>query len=67
MNVRPKFQCFNVYLFLFQNLFSIHLIAQFLNLYGTKKIHRKGILQKNKEMGGLALRNFLFYYRAANI
>lgn len=41
-------------------------ITQFIWNGKTPRI-RKGILQKTKELGGLALPNFLFYYWTANV
>lgn len=70
MNVLPKFlylfQCIPVFLpkSFFHSLNN--LITQF--IWNKKKPRiRKDILQRPKDLGGLALPNFLFYYWAANI
>jgi len=41
-------------------------ISQFIWNFKTPRI-QKGILERTKELGGLALPNFLFYYCAANV
>lgn len=63
------FQCIPIFIpkFFF---FLLHLIALFLVFFGIKKPPpkiRKGILQKTKQLGGLALSNFRTYCWAANI
>lgn len=70
MNILPKFlylfQCIPIFIpkHFFNSLDSA--ISHFIWNGKTPRI-RKGILQKNKELGGLALPNFLFYYWSANI
>ncbi len=70
MNILPKFlylfQCIPVFIpkRFFHSLDSS--ISQFIWNGKTPRI-RKGILQKTKELGGLELPNFLFYYWAANV
>lgn len=70
MNVLPKFlylfQCIPIFLpkHFFHSLDSV--ISQFIWNKSTPRI-KKDILQKPKQLGGLALPNFLLYYWAANI
>lgn len=70
MNVLPKFlylfQCVPIFLpkSFFHSLDS--LISQFIWNKHTPRL-KKEILQKPKNLGGLALPNFLLYYWAANI
>ena len=66
----PSYIFSNVYLFSSLKPSSILLIAHSHNLFvchkSTPRI-KKEILQKPKQLGSLALANFLLYYWAANI